>query len=382
MIPRLAAVALRRLLAGFPVVTVTGPRQSGKTTLVRAVIGSKPYISLETPAEREFAQSAPHDFLRRFPDGAVIDEAQRAPALLSELQGVLDSDGRMGLFVLTGSHNLSLLAGVSQSLAGRNGILELLPLSLAELRPEKLVPPSIDEILLKGFYPALYARPVDPYDWLQSYIVTYAERDARQLRAIEDLNAFQRFLRLTAARTGQLLNMASLASDCGVAERTARNWLSVLETCYLIHYVRPHLSNFGKRLVKMPKLYFLDAALAAALLGIQTPQQISAHPLKGALFETMVVNEFLKARRNAGRRDQLYFWRDNIGTEVDLVLEQGQELAGIEIKAGSRVASDATASLRKWQKYAAGVKTHLGVVYGGEEVYEREGVSMLPWGLL
>lgn len=382
MIPRQAAATLHRLLAGFPVVTVTGPRQSGKTTLVRAVLDGKPYRSLESPAEREFAQNAPHDFLHRFPDGAVIDEAQRAPALLSELQGVIDTDGRMGLFVLTGSHNLSLLEGVTQSLAGRNGILELLPLSLAELRAERLASGKIDEVLLKGFYPALHVRAVTAYDWLQSYIVTYAERDARQLRAIEDLNAFQRFLRLTATRTGQLLNVASLASDCGVAERTARNWLSILETCYLIHYVRPHLSNFGKRLIKMPKLYFHDVGLAAALLGIQSAEQIAAHPLKGALFETMVVNEFLKARRNAGRRDQLYFWRDNIGTEVDLVLERGQALAGIEIKSGSRVANDATASLRKWQKYAGSIESHLGVVYGGEEAYEREGVAMLPWSHL
>jgi len=382
MIPRLAAATLDRLLSGFPVVTVTGPRQSGKTTLVRASLGGKPYVSMESPAEREFAQSAPHDFLRRFPDGAVFDEAQRAPALLSELQGVVDADGRMGLFVLTGSHNLSLLAGVSQSLAGRNGILELLPLSLAELRAEKLAPMQMDDILLKGFYPALHARPVPSYDWLQSYIVTYAERDARQLSAIQDLNTFQRFLRLTAVRTGQLLNTASLAGDSGISEHTARHWLSILETCYLIHYVRPHLENFGKRLIKMPKLYFHDVGLAAALLGIQTADQVATHPLRGALFETMVVNEFLKARRNAGRHDQLCFWRDNIGTEVDLVLEQGRSLAGIEIKAGSRVAGDATVSLRKWQKYAGDEKTHLGVVYGGEEAYEREGVSVLPWGQL
>ena len=382
MIPRHAASTLRRLLAGFPVVTVTGPRQSGKTTLVRATLGEKPYLSLEAPGEREFAQNAPHDFLKRFPDGAVIDEAQRAPALLSELQGVIDADGRMGLFVLTGSHNLSLLEGVTQSLAGRNGILELLPLSLAELRPEKLAPKSIEQALLTGFYPALYARPVAAYDWLQSYIVTYAERDARQLRAIEDLNSFQRFLRLTAVRTGQLLNIASLASDAGVAERTARNWLSILETCYLIHYTRPHLNNFGKRLIKMPKLYFHDVGLAAALLGIQTAEQMAVHPLRGALFETMVVNEFLKARRNAGRREQLYFWRDNIGTEVDLILEQGAELAGVEIKSGSRVASDASASLRKWQKYAGATPTYLGVVYGGDEIYQRDGVAALPWHAL
>lgn len=382
MIPRTASATLRRLLAGFPVVTVTGPRQSGKTTMVKAELPDKPYVSLESPAEREFAQRAPHDFLRRFSNGAVIDEAQRAPDLLSELQTVVDADGRMGLFVLTGSQNLSLLQSVTQSLAGRNGILELLPLSLAELRDQKLSPPTQEDCLHRGFYPALHARAVLPHDWLQSYLITYVERDARQLSVIQDLNLFQRFVRLTAARTGQLINMAGLANDAGVSEYTTRSWLSILETCYLIHYLRPHFNNFGKRLIKMPKLYFTDVGLAASLLGIQTPDQLAAHPLKGALFETMVVNEFLKARRNAGLREQLYFWRDNIGTEVDLVLERGQALAGVEIKSGSQVAGDAAAALRKWRKYAGDTETHLGIVYGGTEAFEREGVSALPWQLL
>jgi uncharacterized protein len=382
MIPRLASSTLARLLAGFPVVTVTGPRQSGKTTLVKSALPNKPYVSLESPAEREFAENSPADFLRRFSNGAVIDEAQRAPALLSQLQSTVDEDGRMGLFVLTGSHNLSLLAGVSQTLAGRNGILELLPLSLAELRGHALMPKSLDDALFRGFYPAIHARPVSAEDWLQSYIITYAERDARQLRAIEDLNTFQRFLRLTAARTGQLLNVASLAADAGIAANTAHQWLAVLETCYLIHLVRPHFRNYGKRLVKMPKVYVSDVGLACALLGIQSAAQLNAHPLRGMLFETMVINEFLKARRNLGRSEALYFWRDNIGTEVDLVLERGNELAAIEIKSGSQIASDAANSLKKWQKYAMSETTHLGIVYGGDESYERDGISCLAWGEL
>lgn len=379
MIPRHATAALQRLLSGFPVVTVTGPRQSGKTTLVRAALSHKPYVSLEAPAERDFARRAPHDFLRRFADGAVIDEAQRAPELLSELQGVVDSDGRMGLYVLTGSHNLSLLEGTSQTLAGRNGLLELLPLCVAELREAGQLPSTLDDMLFKGFYPAIHARNVSADDWLQSYIVTYAERDARQLRAIEDLSSFQRFLRLTATRTGQLLNIASLANDSGIAERTARGWLSILETCYLIHFVRPHFRNFGKRLVKMPKLYFHDVGLAGSLLGIQNVAQMAAHPLRGALFETMVVNEFLKARSNAAKRESLHFWRDNIGTEVDLVLERGTALAGIEIKSATRMAPDAVPALLKWQRYASNVTSYAGVVYGGDESFVREGVSMLPW---
>jgi predicted AAA+ superfamily ATPase len=237
--------------------------------------------------------------------------------------------------------------------------------------------------MVKGFYPALYDRPLDPSEWLQSYLVTYAERDARGLAAIQDLGAFQRFLKLTAARTGQLLNMQALASDAGVSDKTAKHWLSILETCYLVHFVRPHFANFGKRLTKSPKLYVTDVGLACALLGIETASQVQNHPLRGALFETMVVNEFLKNRCNAGTRAPLYFWRDNIGTEVDLILERGNELAAVEIKSGITVASDAFGNLKKWQKYALErgnfSAIYPGLVYGGSTRYTREGVDVMPW---
>ena len=383
MIPRHATPRLLRLLQGFPIVTLTGPRQSGKTTLVRHLLADKPYVSLEAPAQREFARSQPADFLQQFPQGAVIDEAQNAPELLSQMQGVVDASGVMGQFVLTGSHNLSLLASVTQSLAGRTALVELLPFSIAELRDAKLLASDYASQMVKGFYPALYDRALEPHEWLQAYLVTYAERDARGLAAIQDLGAFQRFLRLTAARTGQLLNMQSLASDAGVSDKTARHWLSILETCYLVHLVRPHFANFGKRLTKSPKLYMTDVGLAAALLGIQTASQMQHHPLRGALFETMVVNEFLKNRANTGVGSPLYFWRDNIGTEVDLILERGTELAAIEIKSGITVASDAFGSLKKWQKYAQErgnfSAIYPGLVYGGETAYAREGVSVMPW---
>lgn len=382
MIPRQATTTVQRLLRGFPVVTVTGPRQSGKTTLVRSLLADRPYVSLETPAEREFARADPHGFVARFPGGAVIDEVQHAPMLLSQLQSVVDADGRMGLFALTGSQNLALTAHVTQSLAGRSALVELLPLSMAELRDSGCLQADAATQMLHGFYPALYDRDVTPGDWLNNYVLTYAERDARQLSAIQDLGAFQRLLRLVAARTGQLLNIASLASDVGVSQSTARHWLSILETCYLIHLVRPHSRNFGKRLVKTPKVYCTDVGLAAALLGIQTPQQLALHPLRGALFETMVVNELLKSRRNAGSAEALWFWRDNIGTEVDLVLERGGELAGVEIKSGPTVAEDAFANLRKWQRYAGETGTYLGLVYGGDESYERSGVSVRSWRAL
>lgn len=383
MIPRHAAPRILRLLQGFPVVTITGPRQSGKTTLVRELLGGKPYVSLEAPAQREFARTQPMEFLRQFPDGAVIDEAQNAPELFSEMQGVVDASGRMGQFVLTGSHNLSLLSSVTQSLAGRTALVELLPLSIAELRDAKLLELDYASHLIKGFYPALYARTLEPYEWLHAYLVTYAERDARQLAAIQDLGTFQRFLKLTAARTGQLLNMQSLASDAGISDKTAKHWLSILEACYLVHFVRPHFANFGKRLTKSPKLYMTDVGLAAALLGIHTADQVQNHPLRGALFETLVVNEFLKNRCNTGVREPLYFWRDNIGTEVDLILERGTEIAAVEIKSGLTVASDAFGNLSKWQKYATErgnfSSIYPGLVYGGDTRFTRSGVDVLPW---
>ena len=386
MIPRQASARVLRLLQGFPVVTVTGPRQSGKTTLVRSLLPDRPYVSLESPAQREFARSRPAEFLRQFADGAVIDEAQHAPELFSEMQGVVDASARMGLFVLTGSQNLALLSRVTQSLAGRTALVELLPLSIAELRNAGRLERDYASYLVKGFFPAIYSRDLNPHDWLHGYLMTYAERDVRQLAAIQDLGAFQRFLRLTAARTGQLLNMQSLGSDAGVSDKTVKHWLSILETCYLIHFVRPHVASFGKRLVKMPKLYLTDVGLAAALMGITEPAQVQAHPLRGALFETLVVNDLLKTRANLGLREPLYFWRDNIGTEVDVIMERGTEIAAVEIKSGPTVASDAFGNLNKWLKYATErgqfSAVHPALVYGGETRFTRQGVDVMPWSAL
>jgi uncharacterized protein len=386
VIPRHAAPRILRLLQGFPIVTVTGPRQSGKTTLVRSLLPALPYVSLEAPAQREFARSNPAEFLRQFPNGAAIDEAQHAPELFSELQGVVDASGRMGQFVLSGSQNLSPLSAVTQSLAGRTALVELLPLSIGELRDAGKLDTGYTSLLVKGFFPAIHARSLDPYEWLQGYLVTYAERDARQLAAIQDLGAFQRFLKLTAARTGQLLNLQSLGNDTGVSDKTVKHWLSILETCYLVHFVRPHLASFGKRLIKMPKLYMTDVGLAASLLGIREPSQVDAHPLRGALFETLVVNEFLKNRRNTGEREPLWFWRDNVGTEVDLILERGNEVAAVEVKSGLSVTGDSLGNLHKWRKYAqergSFSAIHCGLVYGGETRYTRDGVDVMPWSRL
>ncbi len=381
MIPRLAAGTLQRLAKGFPVVAVTGPRQSGKTTLARQLFADKPYVSLENPEEREFAEQDPRRFLARFADGAVLDEVQRCPGLFSWLQGLVDERLRMGDFVITGSAQFDLMAGISQSLAGRVGRVELLPLSGAELGLA-LAPSSLDDVLLKGAYPALYDRELVPADWFANYVATYVERDVRQLIAVRDLGQFQRFIRMCAARSGQLLNLSALGADCGISSNTAREWISVLETSYLVTRLLPHHRNFGKRLVKSPKLYFLDVGLMAWLLGIRDATSLATHVSRGALFETWVVTELIKQRFNAGQSSDLYFWRDSQGHEVDVLFETPEGLQAIEIKSGSTVASDWTTGPRQWQMFAERENTPLrtpGLVFGGSGRFERQGCEVLGW---
>lgn len=378
MIPRNAQSTLHRLAQGFPVVAMTGPRQSGKTTLARAAFPHMPYVSLEAPDEREFAQTDPKRFLARFADGAILDEVQRVPALFSWLQGHVDQRRRMGDFILTGSQQFGLNAAISQSLAGRVGRVELLPLSAHELAHAQLCPPDLETLLWQGGYPALYDRPVRPADWLANYVATYLERDVRQLVQVRDLTAFQRFVRLCAARTGQLLNLSALAADCGISNVTAGHWLTVLEASYLVLRVPPYFQNFGKRLVKSPKLYFVDTGLACWLLGIREAAMLLTHASRGALFETWVVSEWAKRRFQAGLPLDLYHWRDSNGVEVDLVWETPQGLQAAEIKSGTTFASDWTNSLRKWQAISQSPLLPW-VVYGGEGKVERQGCQAVGW---
>lgn len=366
-----------RLARGFPVLAITGPRQSGKTTLVRALFPDKPYVSLENPEQREFAQTDPQRFLSRFAQGAILDEVQRCPHLLSWLQQVVDERSRMGDFILTGSAQFDLMAGISQSLAGRVGRVELLPLSGAELGTVRL-PESLDVVLHTGGYPALYDRTLAATDWFPNYVATYLERDMRQLVAVHDLNQFHRFVKMCAARSGQLLNLAALGADCGISAVTASKWLSVLETSYLVMRLPPYHRNFGKRLVKAPKLYFLDVGLMAWLLGVRDAATLETHAMRGALFETWVVSELVKRRFSAGQSAELFFWRDNVGHEVDVVFEAAQGLQAIEIKSGGTFVSDWPQSALKWVKLS-GSPLAPQIVYGGRDCHTRDRCEVLGW---
>lgn len=381
MLPRQLSSTLQRLATGFPIVTVTGPRQSGKTTLVRNLFADKPYISLEDPIEREFATEDPKGFLARFQKGAIFDEAQRWPDLFSHLQGMVDNDRQVGRFILTGSQQFGLLAGVSQSLAGRAGGTRLLPLAASEIPNVANSEITLNSLLLKGGYPALHTQSVTPQDWFASYVATYLERDVRQVINVQDLSTFQRFLRLCAGRVGQLLNVSALASETGITQATAKAWLSVLESSGLIYLLPPYHRNFGKRLVKTPKIYFIDTGLACWLLGIRDEAILALHPLRGELFENWVVGEFLKARYNAGLPADLYFWRDNNGVEADIVFELGVQLQVVEIKSGQTVTADYIRAGQRSGNFAD--KTVLTetpwLIYGGEDNYVRSGVKVIGW---
>lgn len=384
MLHRNLAETLRRVARGFPVLAVSGPRQSGKTTLVRQEFAHLPYVSLEDPAEWAFAQEDPRGFLHRFAAGAVFDEAQRWPELFSHLQGMVDADRRPGRFILTGSQQFGLTAGISQSLAGRVSVQTLLPLAMSEWQPARPEVPELNDVLLKGGYPSLHVEPdLRASDWLASYVATYLERDVRQVLKVRDLATFQRYVRLCAGRVGQLLNLSALGNEAGIDQVTARAWLSVLQTSHLVMLLPPYHRNFGKRLVKTPKLYFTDVGLACWLLGIRDAATLELHPSRGALFENWVVMEMAKARLNAGQPTDLYFWRDNHGLEADLVFERptpdGLRLQPIEIKSGKTVTPDAVRAGQRSASFAPDDSVMPWLIHGGDDNYQRSGVQVISW---
>jgi uncharacterized protein len=379
MLKRIMAKTIEDLAKSFPIISITGPRQSGKTTLAQMVFPDKQYISLELPQELEWANSDPVSFLDRFPDGGIIDEIQLCPELFSHLQVKVDKAKIMGQYVITGSQQFSLNAKISQSLAGRVGNVSLLPLSVDELQNKSS---ELNDFLYSGFYPAIYDRKIKPLIWHANYLKTYLERDIRQLTNVTDLSTFQRFIRLCAGRTGQLLNIANLSSDCGICMETVRRWLSILEASYVIKLLQPYHNNFRKRLVKTPKLFFIDVGLVAYLLGIEDMKQIATHPLRGALFETFVFGELLKARLNAGLENNLYFWRDSHGLEVDFLFNEGETIHLVEAKSGATISDDSFRGLRKLRSISGSESIESYLVHGGSENGSRSGDNIVSWDRL
>jgi predicted AAA+ superfamily ATPase len=379
MIAREAAPVLIKLAKGYPVVAITGPRQSGKTTLSRMVFAQKPYVSLEDPDQLQFALSDARGFLQQFPNGAVLDEIQRAPELFSYLQRIVDERRKPGLFVVTGSQQFGLLARVSQTLAGRVATLELLPFSFNEMSDAALNIPSLDQLLFQGQYPPLYDRAVDPVDWYADYIHTYVERDVRQITTVQDLNLFQTFVRLCAGRVGQVLDVTGLANDAGVAHNTARAWISVLEASYIVHRLSPHHRNFSKRLIKRGKLYFYDTGLVARLLGIRSADELRHHSMRGNLFECWVVSELCKWRFHNRQPLPIFFWREHKGREIDLLIDIGNKVVAVEVKAGATVSADFFRELEYYRSLVAGYLKASFLVYGGEQQQSRSKSLVVPW---
>lgn len=365
--------------------TLTGPRQSGKTTLCRALFGDRPYATLESPDVRGFAREDPRRFLAQFPRGAVIDEIQRVPDLLSYLQEIVDEDPTHGRWIVTGSQNFAVREGVSQTLAGRTEVLELLPLTWREIERFPSPPPTLEAVLLASAFPRIFDRKIEPAPWLGAYVATYVERDVRSLLRVGDLVTFQRFLELCAGRTAQLLNLSGLAADCGISQPTARAWLSVLEASYVVHRLPPFRGSLRKRLVKAPRLMFHDAGLASWLLGVREPRQLWAHPLRGALFETWVVSEIRKQIANRGpdarRPARLSFYRDRSGVEVDLVIEAPDRLTLVECKSAATPSAGLLSGVRRAAVHFAGIgrPVEVLVVYGGDTEQRRSAGRIVPW---
>jgi predicted AAA+ superfamily ATPase len=377
LIDRKIEPVLKSLVAQYPVVMITGPRQSGKTTLCRKVFPDMAYVNLEAPDTRQYAQDDPRGFLMSYQNGLIIDEVQRVPEITSYIQPLVDERHIPGQFILTGSQQFEVMEGISQSLAGRTAILKLLPFSIEELSVEGDLP-SLDKLLLTGFYPRIYDMGLEPTRAMGDYVETYVERDLRRLINVRELGLFEKFLRLCAGRSGQLLNLQSLANDTGISHTTARGWLTILEASYIIYVLKPYYRNISKRLIKSPKLYFYDVGLASYLLGIENENQVARDPLRGNLFEGMVVMEALKFRLNRGKRDNMSFYRDSSGNEVDLVLEVGSSVFPVEIKGGVTISRDYFKGLRSFEKNNLELPIGGAIINGGTETQVRDNISVYP----
>lgn len=378
MIARLSASKLLQLASDFKAVVVTGARQAGKTTLVKELFKDKPYVSLENPDQRGFALEDPRGFLATYPGGAILDEVQRTPEIFSYLQEMLDDSNEKGLFILTGSNNFLLQQNISQSLAGRVGFMNLPTFSIEELEKGGIIDASDDTLMWKGFYPPVYDQSIPPNDWYPNYVRTYIERDVRQIRNITDLLVFERFLKLLAGRSGQELNYSALAVEAGVDVKTIQSWIGILESSFIVHLLPPYHRNFNKTVVKRPKLYLSDTGLLCHLLGIREPEHLTAHPLRGAVFETMVVNELVKTRMQQGLSSDLTYWREKTGHEIDIVMERKGMTLPVEIKSGQTIGGEFFKNLKYWTRIT-GLGDSFVLYAGAAEQRRSDGCIVMPW---
>lgn len=378
MIQRDAQEKLIALGNSFKAVAVIGPRQTGKTTLVKAIFQGKPYYSMENPDTRNFALEDPRGFLQTIGNSAILDEVQRTPTIFSYLQEIIDNSKEKGQFILTCSNNFLLQQSISQSLAGRIAYLNLLPFSIHELKISNILPKTDEELMFKGFYPPIYDQEIAAQDWITNYIHTYIERDVRQIKNISDLFIFEKFMRLLAGRTGQELNYSALSIEVGVDSKTIQTWIGILESSFIIYLLKPHHRNFNKTIVKRPKLYFYDTAIVCSLLGISEWQQLANYPLKGAIFETMVISELLKKRTNKGLSNNLFFWRDKTGHEIDVISDDAGNLLPIEIKSGKTFHSEFLKNIAYWRNLSKTQEALL--LFAGEQVQKRsDGTLITNW---
>jgi len=378
MINRIATTKLNQLASVFKAVAITGPRQSGKTTLVKELFRNKPYLSMENPDNRKFALEDPRGFLERYSMGAIFDEVQRTPEIFSYLQEILDNSKEPGQFILTGSNNFLLQQNISQTLAGRVAFINLLPFSIEELYPKSQGIPDSNSLLLTGLYPPIYDLHLPPQDWYPNYIRTYIDRDVRQIKNITDLIVFERFMGLLAGRNGQELNLSSLAVETGVDTKTIQSWIGILESSFIIYLLRPHFKNFNKTIVKRPKVYFYDSGLVCSLIGISNEMQLLNHPSRGSLFESLIVSELVKKRTNLGLPINLYYWRDKTGHEIDIIIDNAGELLPIEIKSGKTINTEFFKNILYWRSLSGVAKGY--IVYAGDQGQQRSnGIDVIGW---
>jgi len=376
MIDRQLEKEILKVKGEFPIIAILGPRQSGKTTLSKKIFADYEYISLEDIDHREFAGNDPRGFLKRYETDVIFDEIQRVPSLMSYLQTHVDKIKKNGKIIITGSHNFLLLEQITQSLAGRVGITKLLPFSCRELFTFKK---NLSEIIFNGAYPRIYDQNIRPEVFYKNYIETYIEKDIRQIKQVSKLDVFMKFIRILAGRTGQELNTLSIGEECGVSHNTVKDWISILEASFLVYKLKPYHRNYNKRLVKNPKIYFTDTGLVCSLLGIRKVEDIDYHYLKGNIFETLIVGEFIKYNYNFGERYELYFWRDNHSKEIDLITDFGEKQYGIEIKSGSTIQEKYFEGLNYWSKITGKELHDMYLIYGGEDNAVRNGMNIISW---